>query len=66
MRIAVDRDLCQGHAMCALEAPDLFAVPKGGPVELLRPEPDEARRAAVLAAVRYCPTQALSLREGPA
>ena len=27
-RIEVDLDLCQGHAMCELEAPDHFHVPK--------------------------------------
>ena len=65
MRLAVDLDLCQGHAMCALEAPDVFAVPKHGTVTILDDEPDETRRAAVVAAVRYCPTQALTIVEGP-
>ncbi len=27
-KIEVDIDLCQGHAMCELEAPDYFKVPK--------------------------------------
>ncbi|MCW1957413.1 MAG: ferredoxin, partial [Mycobacterium sp.] len=26
-RVEVDLDLCQGHAMCELEAPDYFRVP---------------------------------------
>ena len=34
-RVEVDRDLCQGHAMCSLEAPDYFNVPKRGTVEIL-------------------------------
>ena len=34
-RVEVDLDLCQGHAMCALEAPDHFRVPKRGTVEIL-------------------------------
>ena len=29
MRIEADLDLCQGHAMCELEAPDYFPVPQG-------------------------------------
>jgi ferredoxin len=29
-RVEVDLDLCQGHAMCELEAPDYFQVPKRG------------------------------------
>ena len=31
-RVEVDADLCQGHAMCELEAPDVFKVPKRGGV----------------------------------
>lgn len=27
MRIVVDTDLCQGHAVCQAEAPGLFEVP---------------------------------------
>jgi ferredoxin len=61
MRIEVDADLCQGHAMCELEAPEVFAVPKHGTVRVLDPNPPEALRARVLGAVRECPTQALSI-----
>jgi ferredoxin len=61
MRIEVDLDLCQGHAMCELEAPAVFAVPRKGKVSVTQPTPPETERAAVLAAVRYCPTQALKL-----
>ena len=38
-RVEVDLDLCQGHAMCELEAPDYFTVPKRGKVEILNSEP---------------------------
>ena len=61
LRIDIDLDLCQGHAMCELEAPAVFAVPRKGKVTLLDPVPPPAERAAVEAAVRYCPTQALKL-----
>jgi ferredoxin len=61
MRIDVDLDLCQGHAMCQLEAPEVFTVPKKGKVEVIDADPQESERAAVEAAVRYCPTQALRL-----
>ena len=62
-RIAVDLDLCQGHAMCELEAPDYFRVPKRGKVEILDTEaPDEARDE-VERAVEMCPTQALLIQE---
>ena len=65
MRIAVDEDLCQGHAMCELEAPAVFAVPRKGKVTVLDQAPPENERAAVEAAVRYCPTQALRLIDTP-
>jgi ferredoxin len=63
MRIEVDHDLCQGHAMCELEAPAVFTVPPRGQVTLTDPEPPETERAAVLAAIRFCPTQALRLAD---
>ena len=63
MRIEVDLDLCQGHAMCELEAPAVFSVPRKGKVTVTEPHPAEAQRAAVEAAVRYCPTQALTLAD---
>jgi ferredoxin len=61
MRIEVDLDLCQGHAMCELEAPEVFSVPRKGKVGVTDPAPPDSLRAAVEAAVRYCPTQALKL-----
>ena len=64
MLIEADLDLCQGHAMCEMEAPGIFAVPKKGKVTILEPAPPESRRAEVEAAVRYCPTQALKITEG--
>ncbi len=61
MRIEADLDLCQGHAMCELEAPGVFSVPRKGKVTVAEPAPPESQRAAVEAAVRFCPTQALRL-----
>ncbi|MGO9507901.1 MAG: ferredoxin [Mycobacterium sp.] len=62
-RIEADLDLCQGHAMCELEAPDYFRVPKRGKVEIIDPEPPEDARAEVSRAVESCPTQALFIKE---
>jgi ferredoxin len=61
--IEADLDLCQGHAMCELEAPDFFRVPKRGKVEILDPEPPEDARDEVERAVESCPTQALFIKE---
>jgi ferredoxin len=60
-RIEADLDLCQGHAMCELEAPDYFRVPKRGQVEILDEEPPEDARKEIEQAVRACPTRALSI-----
>lgn len=62
-RIEVDLDLCQGHAMCELEAPDYFRVPKRGTVEILDDEPPEDARAEIERAVDSCPTRALFITE---
>ena len=43
MKIVVDRDLCQGHAMCEVEAPEVFVSPKAGHGR--RPLTDPAGRA---------------------
>ena len=64
MKIAVDMDLCQGHAACVQEAPDVFALdPVTNQVVVKDPSPDESRRAEVKRAVRYCPTRALRLED---
>ncbi|MGN6475183.1 MAG: ferredoxin [Mycobacteriales bacterium] len=63
MKIIVDRDLCQGHAMCELEAPEVFRVGKANQVELLADVPDDAHEDGVRLAVKYCPTHALSIEE---
>ena len=63
MRIVVDRDLCQGHAACEGEAPEVFSVSKKGDLTILQPEPPEELWDAVRLAVKYCPTHALSIEE---
>ncbi|WP_426575072.1 ferredoxin [Aquihabitans sp. McL0605] len=60
-RIAVDTDLCQGHAVCQSEAPGVFEVSKTGDLTILDQRPPEELRQAAEAAVRYCPTHALSI-----
>ena len=64
-RIVVDRDLCQGHGTCEGEAPELFSVSKRGELTVREESPPDAARAAAEAAVKYCPTHALSIQEDP-
>lgn len=61
--IEIDLDLCQGHAMCELESPDYFTVPKRGQVEILDTTPPNEAREEIEQAVAACPTQALFIRE---
>jgi ferredoxin len=62
--IKVDLDLCQGHGVCRNEAPEVFGVDvERQQVVLLEERPPESLREKVRAAVRYCPTSALSVEE---
>ena len=60
-RVVVDRDLCQGHAVCESEAPRVFSVSKRGDLTVLADRPSDDHRAAVERAVRECPTHALRI-----
>ena len=62
-RVELDLDLCQGHAMCELEAPDYFSVPKRGTVEIIDFHPPDEARAEIERAVQACPTRALFIIE---
>jgi ferredoxin len=63
MRIVVDFDLCKGHAVCMMEAPLVFHVTRTGEMTVLLEHPPEDMRDKVEAAIKYCPTGALSLHE---
>lgn len=64
MRVRVDTDLCQGHAVCKEEAPAVFGVDAGtNKVVVLAERPDESLRAEVRRAIKYCPTRAIRLEE---
>jgi ferredoxin len=63
MRVLVNRDLCEGNALCVKEAPEVFALGDDDQVILLIENPDEALRAKVDRAVRRCPRNALELKD---
>ena len=62
-KVQVDRDLCQGHGVCESEAPAVFTVGDDRQVVILDAAPGDDQRAAVAAAVKYCPTHALSIHD---
>ena len=61
MEIKVDFDLCQGHAVCMGEAPEVFEVDDNGFLTILQDQPSEELREKVEKAVKYCPTGAITL-----
>ncbi len=64
VRITLDRALCQGHAVCVSEAPELFRLDDGAKtVTLLQTEAPAQLRQKVELAVKYCPTRALSVEK---
>jgi ferredoxin len=63
VRVVVDFDLCQSNAICMGHAPDVFEVRDDGFLYILHEHPAEKRRTAVEAAVRFCPTQAISIED---
>lgn len=64
MRVQADLDLCQGHQMCQLEAPQVFGFDVDADrVVVLDEHPPEEQRARVERAVKYCPAMALSMED---
>jgi ferredoxin len=61
MKIVVDYDLCEANAICQRVAPELFRVDDKDVLQVLQPEPPEALRDKLEAAVRRCPRRALTL-----
>ena len=61
MTIVIDWGLCQGHANCTGDAPEVFSVDDNGKLTVLLPEPPEEMRSQVELAVRYCPTGAIRI-----
>ncbi len=63
LTIVLDQDVCQGHAVCVGEAPEVFRLGPDGKVEAILSQPppelhDKARHAA-----KYCPTRAIRIQD---
>jgi ferredoxin len=60
MRVTVDQSRCQGHALCAMHAPELFDLDDGGhAVVLADPVPGRLDDAAYEAEAG-CPEEAIT------
>ena len=63
MRIVVDFDLCQSHALCTQAAPEVFEVDGQGYLNVKLERPGEPLRERVEKAARECPTMAIAIVE---
>ena len=61
MKVLIDWDLCQGHANCTGDAPEVFHVDDAGKLHVLVEEPAEELRPKLELAVRYCPAGAIRI-----
>ncbi len=61
MKIVIDRGLCQGHAVCMGEAPEVFQVDDQGVLTVLQERPPDALLEQVRRAAKYCPTGAIKI-----
>lgn len=61
-RVRVDLGLCQGHAVCVSEAPEIFRLnAQQTAVDVLQAEVPPAARERVGAAAKHCPTHAITV-----
>ncbi|MGW6117940.1 ferredoxin [Nocardia sp. NPDC055165] len=64
MKVQVDRQLCQGHTLCAMLAPQSFELSDvdghSSPIDEVVPERQHDR---VREAVHSCPERAISIAE---
>jgi ferredoxin len=63
MKVVVNHDLCEGHARCQENAPEVFEVRDDDRSYVLVDDVDEDLREKVERAIRLCPRQAISWAE---
>ncbi len=63
MKVIVDHSLCEGHAKCMDNVPEVFEVREDDRSYTLLDEIPEELRAKVQRAVQVCPRAAISLKE---
>ncbi len=60
-KVHVDLELCQGHANCMAEAPEIFHVDDKGKISILQETPNNALLSKAQNAVKYCPSNAIKI-----
>lgn len=61
-QITIDRELCQGHATCMTEAPELFQVDDAGNLTVLQENPPLELLNKAQQAEKYCPAKAIKIK----
>ena len=61
MKVVVDHSLCEGHAKCMDNVPEVFEVGEDDRSYVVLDDIPEELRAKVERAVRVCPRAAISL-----
>lgn len=61
MRVMVDASRCQGHALCAMNAPEVFDLDDEGHARVLADPVPDGMSAAARAAEGGCPEQAITV-----
>jgi 3-hydroxyisobutyrate dehydrogenase-like beta-hydroxyacid dehydrogenase/ferredoxin len=62
MKVHVDPQLCQGHTLCAMTAPELFALrDEDGHAHAISPDVPTGKEGLALEAARTCPEQAIQI-----
>jgi ferredoxin len=64
VKVAVDRNRCEGYGFCEEKAPEMFQLDEDGQLEVLSESAPEDQLDAVRRAVRSCPVAALTLNKG--
>lgn len=62
MKVRVDPDICQGHTLCAMTAPDLFELSDiDGHANAINEDVPADQETLAKEAARTCPEQAIIL-----
>jgi ferredoxin len=64
MRVHIDPDVCQGHTLCALAAPEIFLLrEEDGHAYVASSDVPEGKEDVVRKAVATCPEGAITIDE---
>jgi ferredoxin len=65
LKISVDKDICQGNAVCVMRSADVFALSEDELAQVLVDSVPDERRGELFQTAASCPTQAIRVTEMP-